>query len=390
MVDLKDEQDEIDALLKEMEGDDVDTSPGDDPDRSAQEDPEGEITAGPEAQVAPEAVEGGEPAPSVDTDESGNQRMVAHQAFHAERAKRQEVERELEQYRQERARDQERITQTQGELRAIKEMFQAEQGRRDEARKAQEAEAAKPKLREHVRVPQEDDPDFSLKAYHEAMNQNAEADRHNMRIELEAAAEARAAAMLEEKMRPISEAYQTHQQSAEQQTRLGQLYSAVEQREAVYAQGNPDYYEAVQAYKAAKVKDYQTAMGMDQATAFRQVQSDMVNEAHNLLTNGRDPAQVWHALARQRGWSGQGQQAAAPQQQAAQPQQQRPAGQTSASTMARGMASSDGLAQAASSGGGGSQNAEVTLETILDTKDDTWLNANMDKVERLLAQIEGR
>jgi hypothetical protein len=58
--------------------------------------------------------------------------------------------------------------------------------------------------------------------------------------------------------------------------------------------------------------------------------------------------------------------------------------------MAAGMASSDGLSQAASSGGATQPDAESALSTILDTKDDAWLNANMDKIEALIARVEGR
>jgi hypothetical protein len=396
MVDLKDEEKEIADLLKEMENaDGADLEPGAGDDQAFEDDSEGEITAGPAAKDRREEADlddvlssgdDDETKPGVATDDDGQQRMVPQPALHAERAKRQELEERLATIMQERRQDQERIGHTQGELSALKEMLQGEITRRQTDAKAAEDAASRPKLKDLVRIPQEDDPDFSLRAYHEAVNQNSEAREHNMRIELEARAEARAAELLEQQMKPINEAFQSHRQTQDQQTQLGQLRDAVDQREAAFAQRSPDYYQAIKAYKDAKFRDYTEVMGLPPARAIQQVSQDMVSEAHNFLVQGMDPATTWYGLAKHRGYNGP--EASEPATPA--PAQRQNGRRSSVGAMAAGMASSDGLSQAASSGGATQPDAESALSTILDTKDDAWLNANMDKIEALIARVEGR
>lgn len=403
-MDKTEDEKEINDLLRELnETPDDQTGPGPDAELEAEapavdtvEEPEpteptepaegdaGEVVAGPEAGQAPADQTGDKP--------DKEQRTVPYDAMYAERAKRQELETKLRDIETQRAQDR-------GELSTLKEMLQGELARREEAKTAAEAEANQPKKLDPVAVPDwNDDP----RGYAEASNRNAEILRHNDRIDYEQqiAAEAERFAKLEETVTTTVDQYQ---QTTKADQERAQVYGAVSQHERAFATQNADYFDAVAAYKDAKLKDYQ-AIGYDALTAEKAAQNDLENEAKSFLAQRIDPAQAWYSLAKNRGFGapaapaqngalapGNGQPTPnGAQQQQPQPQPQRKPGQPSAANMARGMAASDGLAQAASSGGGVAPDPEATLSTILDTKDDEWLAANMDKVDKLMAQIEGR
>lgn len=342
------------------------------------------------AEEQPEPVEAPEePAESQDEPEAEQpkeNRTVPYQALYAEREKRKALEAELVERRK-------AIDEMRGEVTALKETFTSIATQREEAKKAQEAEAAKPKRMAEVEVPSwDDDP----RAHMEAINKNAAIREHNLRIDLEEKAAAEAARLVSERMAPIEKAYGDHQALTAEQVERATLLQNVDSLEQTYALEQPDYYAAINAYKTA-LQHEKRILGKSPQEASKLVQAEMEAQAKQWLGDRVDPAQAWYALATFRGWKPNGSQPqvdtqTAPQPQAAQrptaPAKPKPQGKPSAETVARGMASSDGLAQVSGSGGGNVNDPEATLAEYLKMSDEEFA-ASEAKINAILAQADG-
>jgi len=92
-------------------------------------------------------------------------------------------------------------------------------------------------------------------------------------------------------------------QAKAQEQYMARIQTTVQEYEAEFAADNPDYHQAAEFLTQSRAKEYQTA-GYTPA----QVQQALQREYHDIIVNavgaGRDPAEVFYNLSKQRGFRG--------------------------------------------------------------------------------------
>jgi hypothetical protein len=340
----------------------------------------------------------GQPAPVPAAAKPGKeQRMVPYGAMFAERAKKEDLAEKLKLERERVAAIEEERKVYLEEVKAFRDMRMAEQKAKDEAKKAQESDTAKPKPMELVPVPDwNEDPAAHVKA----LNENATAREHNLRLQMEEQARVEAEryerlnSTVTESVSEYKARLEAEKKALAEQAEIQQIASTVRRHEVAYRDSEaPDYDEASKFLRASIAQEYMT-MGLPPEAAVQAMNQQLFNMSKVLMSDRKDPIPVWYNLAKLRGWTGGAQADPEPAGALAAPVTAAPArqpGKPSVETMKRGMASSAGLAQVAQSGGGIAPDPEDVLAKVLDMKESDFAKYQASgKLDKLIAQLEGR
>lgn len=227
----------------------------------------GEETEAPESEPAPEPEEGAEPAPepeegqdeTPETDEDGEpvkppKGFVPHKAFHAEREKRKELERQSAELAEKQARLEER-------LKVLAEI-------KDEAQKKQES------------APEEQIPDI-----------NEDPIGHFQ-------------ARIAQQQKVIDELNGKTQQSQQQQEQAAQFNQVVTEYKSQamqFKQEKPDFDAAYNHLLSARAKEY-AMLGVPEAEIPASISQDELGIVLRAKQLGKNPAEVIYALAMERGY----------------------------------------------------------------------------------------
>lgn len=138
----------------------------------------------------------------------------------------------------------------------------------------------------------------------------------------------------------------------EQQRQVQEVVGRVMEYERDFAEDTPDYHDAMTHLRGVRAQHY-IALGYDQNTAGQLVDRDALQTAHDLMRNGRDPAQAFYALAKQAGFSGK----------APEPAPTPPAPAPAPNALDR-VKAGQKAAQTLSGSGGGSTNNELDVSSI--------------------------
>jgi hypothetical protein len=138
------------------------------------------------------------------------------------------------------------------------------------------------------------------------------------------------------------------------------FYKAVSQKEAEFSKEHPDYYEAVEYAKQARVQELQILGYADE-----QISNILINDLEMIsgdaLRRGKNPAETFYNFAKHRGFAG--------------PKPvEKPAAAEKLSTIAAGQAAGKSLGSAA-----GTSPPALTLKTLAEMPDDEFAKISTDK-----------
>lgn len=218
---------------------------GDDPAKKPDEKPEAETGA------------------SKETDDAETEKVINHGAFHKERERRKSVEKELTDLREKFARGDER-------LKLMQEL---------------QAKAEKPAESEKVDEDPEPDPEGDVFEYIKWQQ------RENAR--------------LREANVKTTETFEENRQRADAATEQTQMVQSYQRAAQEYAQNAPEFLAAYQHLLASRDRELQ-ALGYGDENERRQIlHQDEMTIARHALANGKNPAEIMHGLAKERGFAPQ-------------------------------------------------------------------------------------
>lgn len=217
-----------------------------------------EPTSEPEQEAAPEQEEAQEQA--------SEQRQVPLAALHEERARRRELDQQLQAVREQNVRMEERF-------RAFQERLQEQQHQ------------ATPQAPNEPTVSYEDDPAEYLRQHNE---------------------------ILQRQVRELQGARGASEQERQAQVAMQQFSEQLSNDERRFAAQQQDYYDAVEYLKQSRVQELQ-AVGVSMPEIQRAIINDTIYLAQQAARTGKSPPQAFYELARARGYTGKTpQQASAP------------------------------------------------------------------------------
>lgn len=210
-------------------------------------------------------------APQGEQTAAEKSRMVPHKAFHEERERRRQLERESAQQRQEWER-------------RFQQLLDVHQ---------QSAQQQRPQPQPGPQQPPLPDPDKDLPGYLvERINRSEAALREMAQI-------------------LITERQQQAQQS-QYQNAISQMETQAKMAESEYAREHPDYHDAANYLVEMRHKEMELAGIRDPAVRMQEIRNEAMHLAHRAMQEGRNPAEIIREMSILRGFKPKQAEQAAP------------------------------------------------------------------------------